>query len=452
MLKKYGYPLLWSLAGLLIITYVGCQKDENIKAAKIKPEKVLSDKEVNGVRLRIVQLKKDTVYINSDPFTREVGEELVIEPGTLIKGGGGIVIKPGGVIIANGTRTNPIVFTSNSRPGVQGPNWGGITIQGKSTDNSKPGPKDSVDFSGSVLYTRIEFANLTLEGVGSRSIIENIMVSYATNSAFNILGGSFNARYLISYACGGPADYYITRGYSGRMQNVLAYRHPYFGSVGTLPSNALAGVFIENNPFNPNGARPFTNPFISNLSVIGPNAQNGSSSLYVDTAASFRVAALVTTGSCCFSIRNAALIGFPASAWRLDDRATAENIQSGNGDLSYSLLHANLPNRVFYLKPGTITPFVSNDFRNYMLQPVYQNRVLSNATDLKLTDMFNYNAPGLLPLAGSPLLVDSANFKGPIFDNAFFNKVNYKGAIGRDSWLANWTNFTPLKTNYNFSE
>jgi hypothetical protein len=452
MQKKQGHALLGALVALLIMTCAGCQKDENIKASKTKPEIALSEKDSRGARLRILQLHKDTVYINSTPFTREAGEELVIEAGTLIKGGGGIVIQPGGVIIANGTRTNPIVFTSNSRRGVQGPNWVGITIQGKSVDNSKSGLKDSADFSGSLLYTRIEFATLTLEAVGSRSIIENVMVSYASGSAFNILGGSFNARHLISYACGGSADFYITRGYSGRMQNVLAYRHPYFGGGGVAPANALAGVFIENNPFNPTNARPFTNPFISNLTVIGPNARNGSSALYADTTNSFRVAALVTTGSCCFSIRNSALTGFPSSAWRLDDRTTAENIQLGNGDLSYSLLHANLSDRVFYLLPGTVTPFLSNDFRNYMLQPVYQNRVLLNAADLKVADMFNYNAPGLLPLEGSPLLVDSADFKGPVFNHVFFNKVAYKGAIGKDDWLSGWTNFTPLKTNYNFPE
>jgi hypothetical protein len=455
MKKKKEYHLFFgAVAGLSFMLMIGCKKDENIKASKIKPEKILFDKANSGTgnRLRIVQLSKDTVYINSGSFTREAGEELVIEEGTLIKGGAGITIQPGGVIVANGTRENPIVFTSNRRRGVQGQNWSGITIQGKSVDNLKPGPKDSVDFSGSLLYTRIEFATLTLESVGSRSIIENVMVSYAEGSAFNILGGSFNARNLVSYACGGSADYYITRGYSGRMQNLLAYRHPYFGGLGTSPPNSLAGVFVENSPFNPGGARPFTNPFISNLTVVGPNAQNGSASAYADTATSFKVAALVTTGSSCFSIRNSVLIGFPSSAWRLDDRATAENIQLGNGDLSYSLLHANLINRVFYLLPGTVTPFLSNDFRNYMLQPVYQNRVLPNATDVKLTDMFNYNAPGLVPMDGSPLLTEPTNFKGPIFDNVFFNKVAYKGAMGKDNWMSGWTNFTPLKTNYNFSE
>jgi hypothetical protein len=451
MQNKKRNLLVGAVTTLCMIT-IGCQKDENIKASKVKPEVILSDKDNRGTRLRVVQLHKDTVYINTDVFTRQAGEELVIEKGTLIKGGGGINIEPGGVIIANGTRDNPIVFTSNSRRGIQGANWRGIIIKGKSIDNSTPGAKDSTDFSGSLLFTRIEFASLTLEAVGSRSVIENVMVSYASNSSFSILGGTFNTRYLVSYACGGPADYYITRGYSGKMQNVFAYRHPYFGNVGIAPANALSGMFIENNPFNPEGARPFTNPFISNLTVIGPNAQNGSPSRYADTTPSFRVAALVTTGSSCFSIRNSVFVGFPSSAWRLDDRATAENIQLGNGDLAYSLLHANMPNRVFYLKPETLSPFLSNDFRNYMMQPVFQNGMLTNALDIKVADLYNYNAPGLMPLEGSPLLTGATNFTGAVFDNSFFQKVNYKGAIGRENWLSSWTNFTPLKTNYNFPE
>jgi hypothetical protein len=65
-----------------------------------------------------------------------------------------------------------------------------------------------------------------------------------------------------------------------------------------------------------------------------------------------------------------------------------------------------------------------------------------------LTDPFNYNVrPDPYPRTGSPLL-SGANFDAP-FNDAFFNKVDYRGALGSDKWMASWTNFLPLQTNYN---
>ena len=55
---------------------------------------------------------------------------LTIQPGTIIKGDkatkGSLIIKPGAKIIAEGTVTSPIVFTSNQPKGSRQPgDWGG---------------------------------------------------------------------------------------------------------------------------------------------------------------------------------------------------------------------------------------------------------------------------------------------------------------------------------------
>jgi len=89
-------------------------------------------------------------------------------------------------------------------------------------------------------------------------------------------------------------------------------RHPFFGSPGNnIPSNALAGVFIENSPFDPN-AVPHTHPVISNLTVIGSNKLDGSSSSYEDTPCDRRRG---YNWQCFFRIRNSLLLGFPLGAW-----------------------------------------------------------------------------------------------------------------------------------------
>ncbi len=454
----------------VVFNNLGCKKQEYIKASGVMPEKRIgelfgSNNSIN--RPKLIKLYKDTVYILDIPITIEAGEQLLIEEGTLIKAGvrnianpesnnpseGSLTIKKGGVMLANGTRSEPIVFTSNTTAGAQRINWGGITIEGKSIDNDiASGIVDTADFSGSLRYCRIEFAPLTLRGVGSRTFIENLMVSYTDRNglnAYNIFGGTFNAKNLIAYACSGPADFYFTNGYSGKMQHILSYRHPFFGKTGNIPFNSVAGVVIENNPFNAVNARPFTLPVISNLTVIGPNAQKGSTVAYSDT--NIRAAALVTTGSACFNIRNSVFLGYPESCWILDDNFTTEAILVYINVVSYSIFQANDTSRAFYLKPGTYPPQNSSDFKRFILTRVPNNRLLNNADNFLFNAIFNYSAPGLLPKENS-IVLNGANFTDTFGDRSFFEKVNHIGAFGTTDWTLNWTNFTPLKTNYNFPE
>jgi hypothetical protein len=444
---------------LIIITglMTACQKQENIKSAVVKPEKPLRGYFGNNVtnRVKTVRLYKDTVYVLSEFFVREAGEQLVIDEGTLIKvntGGSqvGITIQPGGIIIANGNAANPIVFTSDEQQGNQQANWGGIIIQGNSVNNSSNPAGDPTDQSGTLNYVRIEFAGLVLNSVGSRTTVENVQVSYCSGQpSFEINGGTFNARNLVSFACGGPADFYFTRGYTGKMQNVLAYRHPYFGKTGINPPyNTVSGVFIENNDNN-STATPYTHPVISNLTVIGPNGQNGSTPAYSDTS-SLKSGALVTTGNAFFSIRNSALFGFPAAGWYLDDALTGQNVQSSDAYLMHSIVQCQDSTRAFYLRTGVVPPYTKEDFRAFELDPRFHNRLYFSVSSFQLPDPFYYDKPGLLPKDNSPLL-SGANFDSPEF-SSYFNKVTYIGALGKENWLAGWTNFIPLKTNYNFSK
>jgi len=454
-MKKKLCSLLAAIAVLLMIL-PGCRKSEDVKGSAVKPEKAMDD----YGKLAVVHLYKDTVYTLASIFTRESGQQLIIDEGTLIKitpgdAGGAININPGGTIIANGTPAAPIVFTSNAAEGTQADNWGGITIKGRGINNSRGPGGDDDDLSGTLRYTRIEFGALTLDAVGKRSIIENIMVSYCNSqgqqvasSAFNIYGGSFNCRNLVSYACGGPADFYITSGYRGYMQNLLAYRHPFFGATGINPFNTLAGVFIENNASNPVNARPYTYPYISNMTVIGPEGQKGSPAAYSDST--LLNAALVTTGSTCFRIRNSILLGFLNAAWQMGDSLTGTTILAGNSEFSHSLVYCADSNRAFTLKPGVFPPFGNRNFKEYMLRPEFKNTLFGSLLDFLLADPFNYYSPDPSPAAASSLL-KGADFTGSVYSNPYFVPGTYVGAIGTTNWMKGWTNFTPLKTNYNFS-
>src|SRR3712207_653978 len=86
-------------------------------------------------------LKKGTYNLKGWVYIA-AGAELTIEPGTIIKGDketkASLIVERGGKLIAQGTATAPIVFTSEQSAGNRRPgDWGGIIICGKAYNNQK---------------------------------------------------------------------------------------------------------------------------------------------------------------------------------------------------------------------------------------------------------------------------------------------------------------------------
>lgn len=423
----------------LIAALISCKKSSVFVDRRL-PETTLA---ANDPRLSVkdLHLSKDTAYLLAADLTRDSGQTLSIEAGTLIKVMDklSIVINPGATIDAKGTATNPIVFTSSATMGSAGLAvigasygsdhfWQGIRIYGSNTG------------SGTLTYVRIEFAggnangsslpSLLLQDLSKSTTLENIQVSYSyANAAFEFNGGDCNAANLVSYASA-SSDFYLHHGYTGMLQNLLAYRHPYF------PAALLSFSSLSISD-------PSTLPLISNLTILGPG-QSGRSGAYLQPLS----AALIVTDRAGFHIRNSAIFGFPKQAWYLDNTAVSDSIANGHADLTWSILHCNDSSRIFYLKPGTYNTATSADFKNFILQPQLGNEVFLSPDQFMLTDAYNYNIkPDPLPRSGSPLL-NGANFDAP-FNDPFFKKVNYRGALGSGSWMSTWTNFLPLQTNYN---
>ena len=105
---------------------------------------------------RMQTLRKDTdywtadnTYILDDLVFIKPGSRLFIEPGTLIQGGTGtgnnatgLVITRGAQIFAEGTPSNPIIFTSiadvrdgSANSSIRGL-WGGVVVLGAATTNN----------------------------------------------------------------------------------------------------------------------------------------------------------------------------------------------------------------------------------------------------------------------------------------------------------------------------
>ncbi|TDP02310.1 hypothetical protein [Flavobacterium sp. 245] len=187
---------------------------------------------------------------------------LTIEPGTVIRGDdktcGTLVITNGAKIIAEGLETDPIIFTSNKEKTERKPgDWGGIIVLGKAPINTlgglhtlpfdlEPllnhyGGQDAEDNSGVLKYIRIEYAGrklsslkelngLSLAGVGRKTVLNNIQISYSNDDSFECYGGDLNMSNLISYRTTDD-DFDFTQGAQINISNSVAIRHPFSSDI-----------------------------------------------------------------------------------------------------------------------------------------------------------------------------------------------------------------------------
>ena len=184
---------------------------------------------------------------------------LTIEPGTIIMGdsksNGSLIISKGSTLIAEGLETDPIVFTSSKDIKKSG-DWGGLFILGDapinqvggvsnvkygfqqvSNQNALYGGENARSNSGVLKYVRIEYAGkrtkdngyfsgITLAGVGSETVLENVMVTYCKGNSFNVIGGVVNLDKMVSYRSNGN-DFDFNYGTQCNITNSLAIRSPY---------------------------------------------------------------------------------------------------------------------------------------------------------------------------------------------------------------------------------
>ncbi|MDD4144352.1 MAG: hypothetical protein PHN68_06935 [Prolixibacteraceae bacterium] len=204
----------------------------------------------------------DKVYILGGRITVINGVTLTIEPGTIIKGEAGtganasaLLIARGGKIFAEGTAGKPIIFTSvadeilpedieagifnspNLDPDINGL-WGGLLVLGKapvsvsnesgdvteiqiegiptSDQNGLYGGNDPGDNSGILKYISIrhgganigagnEINGLTLGGVGSETIVENIEIVSNQDDGIEWFGGTVNVTNAVIWNVGDDA-------------------------------------------------------------------------------------------------------------------------------------------------------------------------------------------------------------------------------------------------------
>lgn len=244
------------LASLLIIT--SCSKDDTKDDNPTTPvdEKVVV---INENVTSNTTWTSDKIYQLGGRITVTAGVTLTIEPGTVIKGEAGadanataLLVARGGKLMAEGTAEKPIIFTSiadeitpedvaagnvaspNLSPDING-YWGGVIVLGNarisaSNDNgdvsevqiegiptSDPnglyGGNNDNDNSGVIKYISIrhggtnigsgnEINGLTLGGVGSGTVVENIEVVSNQDDGIEWFGGTVNVKNVVVWNVG----------------------------------------------------------------------------------------------------------------------------------------------------------------------------------------------------------------------------------------------------------
>ncbi len=230
--------------------------------------KVTDSKNQTGTATAIVDIKngisitenitEDTtwetgkVYLLESRIAVLSGATLTIQHGVIVKGEAGtgsnataLLIARGGKLIAEGTATSPIIFTSIADeilPGeIASPNldptlnglWGGLIILGNAPISASTSPKqiegippsdqnglyggdDPTDNSGSIKYISIrhgganigegnEINGLTLGGVGSGTVIENVEIIANQDDGIEWFGGTVTVKNYISWNVGDDA-------------------------------------------------------------------------------------------------------------------------------------------------------------------------------------------------------------------------------------------------------
>ncbi len=392
------------------------------------------------------------------------GATLTIDPGVIIKGDkdskGSLIVERGAKIMAMGTATSPIIFTSNQPVGSRTyGDWGGIILCGYSPVNwnggqsqveggprSLYGGTDTHDNSGEMHFVRIEFPGiafspnneingLTFCGVGDATKIDHIQVSYSGDDSYEWFGGSVNGKYMVAFA-GWDDDFDTDNGYNGMNQFMVGLRDPFAadqsGSKGfesdSYQSGTATGLAGDTSKI--------TKPVFSNCTVIGPLV-SPSSTAYDPQ---FVAGAHIRRGSA-ISILNSVLAGYPAGVLIDESSAsfgsTVANIGNGVQQFRNNIIAGMQSNpfnkNVVFVKDGarSLTPTntmadtssAGTDWMtlsgfagpiSWITNPSYNNKFYATEqTGVRLGNPFNLTSPGMVPTSTSPIVYNAAHAFNP---------------------------------------
>ena len=352
------------------------------------------------------------------------GATLTIDPGTIIRGTSKsvLVIERGGMINAEGTSADPIVFTSNQGAGLRNnSDWAGVVLCGYGINNlgggegtaeggigSVYGGNDNTDNSGIMKYVRIEFPGyevatgsevngLTLCSVGSGTTLDYIQVSNSGDDGYEWFGGAVNAKHLISYRTEDD-DFDTDNGFVGMVQFGIAARD------SSIVDTDTANGFESDNDAAGSSNKPETNAVFSNMTMVGPS-ENNTTPAVLRTNHNEGSGARIRRNSR-LQVYNTLFLGYGRGI-RLESEKSWLAASNDTLTVQYSIL-AGIRNEKFK------TDVAAGDaaLEAWYSAGARHNSIIELGTDAMLADPFNYDARDFQPETGSPVLDASYWFSG----------------------------------------
>jgi len=339
------------------------------------------------------------------------GATLTIQPGTVIRGDftnkGALIIERGAKIMAEGTASQPIVFTSNNAPGSRNRgDWGGLILCGNSIINQPGGTaiieggvgsiyggganSNAADNSGILKYVRSEFAGvafqpddeingITFGGVGNGTTVDYCQVSYSGDDSYEWFGGTVNCKHLIAFR-GIDDEFDTDNGFGGKLQFLVSLRDPNIADVSG--SNG----FESDNDANGSTNLPLTHCIFSNVSIFGPLVTPSTT-----INSNFKRAMHIRRNST-LCVYNSVFCGFPVGLY-IDGNNTQANAMNNVLQVENCIMTGMTAN--FDVPAGQTWNAAAE--QAWYLDPSRHNSVLPNNTDLGLVDPFNLSGPNFLP-------------------------------------------------------
>jgi len=235
------------------------------------------------------------IYAINGEVTVKNNATLTIPAGTILYGATGssfLAVDPGAKIVANGTATSPVLFTSKADVesgftqsiDIQG-QWGGLSIFGNATTTRTSdgtsvetyeagahtfGGTTDTDNSGVLTYVILKHSGYEVEvgkelngfsfgGVGSGTTIENIASISGSDDGIELWGGTVNLKNVFVYnAADDSLDF--DHGWTGSADNVYLQQN-------IVDDTSSRGIESDTDGGHEDRT-PASNPTISNITII----------------------------------------------------------------------------------------------------------------------------------------------------------------------------------------
>jgi hypothetical protein len=413
---------------------------------------------------------------------------LTIQPGVVLYANASnadsdfMVVNRGSRLLAEGTETMPIIFTSQQNVAgtatedSQG-QWGGLILAGRApisncnlagttggaancenvvegtgtalyggnapADNSGTLRYIQFRFSGTTLAPDVELQSLTLGGTGYGTTIDHVQAHNSSDDGIEIFGGRTNLKYLVmTGADDDTLDFDV--GWRGQVQFLLGIQKP----TNTQSDNYMMEVDSNNG----DDALPRTWGQIANFTLIHTNSNANQPALRIRGAADTRMLnGIIVTPNACMTIAASAVVAGEKTTIRAADSTPSRTTPSAAESLGPL---ADFGPPIFssvYFACGA-TKYQTTTVNGVVVTAAEQQAVVE--TSPGTGNVVNGTAAdavtgGYLPGTGPAgvTALNPANFNPQPASglSAFFVSTNYLGAISptagdaNATWFQRWT-------------